>query len=81
MPADNPETSQINGSLGYVSEDPARRALLNELPGELAARVGALGMRHPPEDIRRLVEELCGLRPWSAEELAMLTRRNPETVR
>lgn len=29
--------------------DPRRQALLNELPGGLAARVGAIGQRRPPQ--------------------------------
>lgn len=61
--------------------DPARRALLNELPGELAAQVGAIGQRCPPEEVRGLVVALCQLRAYRAEELAMLLARNVETVR
>jgi ATP-dependent DNA helicase RecG len=61
--------------------DPARTALLDELPGQLAARVGALGLRHPPERVRDLVVELCRRRPWRADELALLLQRNPESIR
>lgn len=61
--------------------DDARRALLNELTGELAARVGAIGQRHPPEEVRQVVVDLCRLRAWRVEELASLLRRNAETVR
>lgn len=59
----------------------ARRILLNELPGELAARIGGLGQRHPPEEIRKVVVALCGHRDYRAEELAQLLARNVETVR
>ena len=62
-------------------QDPVRAALLNELPGQLAARVGALGQRHPPERVRDLVAELCQLRAWRVDELALLLQRNPESVR
>lgn len=62
-------------------DESARRALLNGIPGELAAQVGAIGQRHPPEEVRLIVEEVCRLRAWRAEELATLLRRNPETVR
>lgn len=62
-------------------DNPERGTLLNELAGELAARIGAIGQRHPPEEVRRLVEDICRLRAWRAEELALLLRRNPETVR
>ncbi len=61
--------------------DPARRALLNELPGELAAQVGAIGQRRPPEEVRELVVELCRHRDCRAEDLALLLVRNVETVR
>ena len=61
--------------------DPARTALLDELPGQLAARVGALGLRHPPERVRDLVVELCSRRSWRADELALLLQRNPESIR
>lgn len=33
-------------------DDVLRSQLLNELPGELAAKVGAVGQRHPPEEVR-----------------------------
>ncbi|HVL44488.1 MAG TPA: transcriptional regulator, partial [Acidovorax sp.] len=61
--------------------DPARAALLNELPGHVAARVGAMGQRHPPERVRDLVAELCQLRAWRVDELALLLQRNPESIR
>ncbi|KFB66770.1 ATP-binding protein [Candidatus Accumulibacter vicinus] len=60
--------------------DPARRGLLNELSGELAAQVGAIGQRRPPEEVRDLVVALCQHRECRAEELALLAR-NVETVR
>jgi ATP-dependent DNA helicase RecG len=58
-----------------------RNALLDELPGQMAARVGGIGQRHPPERVRELVIELCRLRAWQAEELALLLCRRPETIR
>lgn len=61
--------------------DPRRQALLNELPGGLAARVGAIGRRHPPDEVKDLVVTLCELRAWRAEELAALLSRKAETVR
>ncbi len=62
-------------------EETARRALLAELPGDLAARVGALGRRSTPEEAREVVVEVCRLRPWRAEELALLLRRNSKHAR
>ena len=61
--------------------DPARTALLSELSGPLAARVGALGQRHPPDRVRDLVADLCQLRSWRVDELALLLQRNPESIR
>ena len=61
--------------------NPRRQALLNELPGALAARVGAIGQRHPPQEVQDLVVALCQVRPWQAEEIAALIGRNAETVR
>jgi ATP-dependent DNA helicase RecG len=62
-------------------DDPRRQALLNELPGALAARVGAIGRRNPPHEVREVVVSLCELRAWRAEELAALLGRKAETVR
>jgi hypothetical protein len=33
-----------------VFDEARRRELLNSLPGQLAASVGAIGQRHPPFD-------------------------------
>ena len=80
----NPHSLPSNPGSPYSklneAED-ARRALLNALSGELAAKVGAIGQRHPPEEVRRVVVELCSLHAWRVEELASLLRRNAETVR
>ena len=82
----NPQS--LSSNLAELSSNPPtrfdearRRALLNELPGELAARVGAIGQRHPREEVRELVLALAGARDWRVEELATLLRRNPESVR
>ncbi|WP_313311425.1 ATP-binding protein [Pulveribacter sp.] len=58
-----------------------RNALLDDIPGPLAARIGAIGRRHPPELVRELVVALCSVRDWRAEELALLLSRKPETIR
>ena len=62
-------------------EQVARRALLNELPGELAVQVGEIGRRHPPEGVRGVIVELCRHRAYRADELARLLVRNVENVR
>lgn len=82
----NPEALSSNpGSLSSnpqaAEQDLARAALLDHLPGSLAARLGAIGKRHPPQDIQDLVVALCALRDWQVSELALVLRRNPEVVR
>lgn len=73
--------SLLSNPLKSVFDEARRRALLNGLPGELAASVGAIGQRHPPEEVRALVIALCQFRAWRTEELSELLRRRPETIR
>ena len=73
--------SVLSSNPGVLSSNPKRCAILNELPGELAARVGALGKRRPPEEVCELVVALCRQRIFRVEELASLLARTPETVR
>ncbi|MDO5691593.1 MAG: ATP-binding protein [Pseudomonadota bacterium] len=77
----NPPSLSSNPPSLSSNPDPARTALLNELPGELAARVGAIGQRHPPERMRDLIVDLCTQRAWRVDELATLLQRNPESIR
>ncbi|SHE29267.1 ATP-dependent DNA helicase RecG [Lampropedia hyalina DSM 16112] len=81
----NPDTLSSNppglSSNPDSASELARRALLNELQGELAARIGSLGKRGTPEDIQEVVVALCRYRSYRAEELAQLLARNIETVR
>jgi len=76
----NPGVLSSN-SPGTDGQDAARTALLDDLPGSLAARLGAIGQRHPPQEIQDLVVALCNLRAWPVDELALVLRRNPEVVR
>jgi ATP-dependent DNA helicase RecG len=55
--------------------------LLDGISGTLAAKVGALGQRHPPQEVRDVVFALCQVRAWRADELSTVLRRNPEVVR
>ncbi|QLH51541.1 MAG: putative DNA binding domain-containing protein [Candidatus Accumulibacter cognatus] len=84
----------LSRDLGALSRDPnsldkaeaerkskLRQTLLAGLPGELAARVGALGRRSPPDAVRDVVLDLLQHRPWRLEELGQLLQRNPEYVR
>ena len=63
------------------AQDAQRKALLNELPGALAARIGAIGQRHPPGEVCGAIVEVCRLRDWRAEELAILLQRHSRYVR
>lgn len=74
-------TSRSQEKLPADHGSEARRALLDDLPGALAARVGGVGKRHPPEEVLTLVVDICRLRAWSADELSVLLSRRPETVR
>ncbi|VCU68361.1 Divergent AAA domain protein [Pigmentiphaga humi] len=76
--------SSLSSKPGFLSsnlESEARNTLLNQLPGQLAARVGGLGQRHPPEQVRDLVVALCQYQSWKVEELSLILSRNPETIR
>ncbi len=58
-----------------------RIKLFNELPGALAAKIGAIGQRHPPSEVCDAIVEICSLRAYRAEELAILLERHPRYVR
>lgn len=75
----NPEG--LSGNPQSSAQDATRAALLDQLPGGLAARIGAFGQRHPPGEVCDAVVELCNLRDWSAEDLAAVLRRHPRYVR
>jgi ATP-dependent DNA helicase RecG len=62
-------------------DETLRSVLLDNLPGSLAARLGAIGLRHPPQEIRELVVAMCAQRDWRVDQLSAVLRRNPEVVR
>lgn len=62
-------------------DEALRSQLLDGISGALAAKVGALGQRHPPQEVRDVVVALCQVRAWRADELSTVLRRNPEVVR
>lgn len=62
-------------------DEALRSQLLDGITGALAAKVGALGQRHPPQVVRDVVVALCQVRAWRADELSTVLRRNPEVVR
>ena len=81
----NPEALSTNLeslSTKLTEEDENRRkALLDQLPGALAAKVGAIGQRNPPGEVCDVIVEICRQRAWQADELAALVRRHPRYVR
>ncbi len=54
--------------------------LLTCLPTKLAEAIRNLGLRIPPGQVREIITELCGIRPYTADELAVLLRRNKKWV-
>lgn len=78
----NPQAlSDESTGLSTKFDEALRSALLDNLPGSLAARLGSIGLRHPPQEIRELVVAMCALRDWRVDELSAVLRRNPEVVR
>ncbi len=78
----NPSELSTNfASVSTKFDETLRSKLLEGVSGVLAARIGAIGLRHPPQDVRDLVQALCAERPWRVDELSTVLRRNPEVVR
>ena len=76
-----PSNSNIVPAATAAVQRAVRDALLAEVPGYLAARIGELGQRSPPDEMRVIVQDLCRIRPWRAEELGTLLGRNTEYVK
>ncbi|MEA2603260.1 MAG: ATP-dependent helicase RecG [Acidobacteriota bacterium] len=74
------ESDDLAGESTTLHQE-ARRGLLTHMPGDLAARLGALGRRSPPNDVRAVVLDLLRTREWRLEELATVLQRNPEYIR
>ncbi len=82
----NPDTLSTNPTEALSTnptpaQEAHRKALLDQLPGALAARIGAFGKRAPPGEVCDAVVDLCRLRDWQAEELATLLHRHRRYVR
>lgn len=75
----NPEP--LSSKLKGRYDEALRSQLLDGISGALAAKVGALGKRHPPQEVHEVVVALCQIRAWRADELSTVLRRNPEVVR
>ena len=50
------------------------------LPARLAEAIRNLGQRSPPGQVQQVVIELCSIRAYTADELAVLLRRNKKWV-
>jgi len=76
--------SQESGTLpqesgGGASEQTNREHLLTELPDALRSELERLGQRsRDPNQIPRLIQALCALRPYKARELAILLKRRQD---
>ncbi len=75
----NPEPLSSNPADKY--DEALRSKLLDGITGTLAAKVGAVGKRHPPHEVQDVVVALCQARAWTTDELSTVLRRNPEVVR
>ncbi len=77
---DNEVTMSDNevGIADKPAEDHKREALLARLSPVLQSRVQAMGKRTKPEELRRVLRELCSVETWTAKELALLVGRNPK---
>lgn len=58
----------------------ARTKALDAVPPYLAAEVNALGKRAEPPEVRSVILRLCGHRPMTPAELAVLLDRNREYI-
>lgn len=75
------ESEDDSGELDAARRQTARNVLLATVPGNLAARLGALGRRSPPDLARAVVLDLLRQREWRLEELSQLLQRNAEYIR
>jgi len=74
-----PELEGLSPESTVLSADPARDALLAELPVSIAENVGRLGQRSRDKaHLRVVLLVLCERRFYRADELARITGRNPE---
>ena len=81
LPALSSNLESLSSNPANAENEAARTSLLDGLPGSLAARLGSIGRRHPPQETQDLVVALCRLRAWRVDELALVLQRNPEVVR
>ena len=55
-------------------------SLRDELPEDLLIKIDSLKRRSTPEEVQKLIHELCELRPYRLAELCKLIDRSPKYV-
>ncbi len=50
------------------------------LPAMLEEAIRNLGQRSPPEQVQQVIAELCNIRPYTADELATIIKRNKKWI-
>lgn len=55
-------------------------AMLEGLPAMLEEAIRNLGQRSPPEQVQQVIAELCNIRPYTADELATIIKRNKRWI-
>ncbi len=55
--------------------------MAESIPTNLIAEIHGLGKRSPPADIQAVIERLCRIRPFTADELALILNRNKKWVK
>ena len=55
-------------------------SLRDELPEDLAIKIDNLKRRLTPEEVQKLIHELCKIRPYRLSELCILIDRSPKYV-
>jgi ATP-dependent DNA helicase RecG len=55
--------------------------MAESIPTNLIAEIHGLGKRSPPADIQVVIERLCRIRPFTADELALILNRNKKWVK
>ncbi len=76
----DPQTTKLDASPGMAPEA-RRQDLLAALPPELQEDLAALGRHRPQTELRDLVLAVCAVKPWRADELALLFGRRIQTMR
>ena len=69
-----PETGELGPETGELVRQGTFRGT-DQLPEELATMIRQLGKRPPPVRLRQVLLALCGLRSWTAGQLAIILGR------